>query len=52
MDGLEKLTSSISALIGTIEKALSAYETINETIKIFGEISEAAAARKIASNTA
>jgi hypothetical protein len=52
MSGFEKITSAISSVIGTIDKALSTYEAINETIKIFGEISEASAAKKIASNSA
>lgn len=52
MSAFEKITSAISGVIDTIENALSAYEAINDTIKLFGEISEAAAARKIASNSA
>ena len=52
MSGFEKITSAIGGVIDTIENALSAYEAINDTIKLFGEISEAAAARKIASNSA
>jgi len=52
MSGFEKITSAIGGVIDTIENALSAYEAINDTIKLFGEISEAAAAKKIASNSA
>ena len=52
MNGFEQLSASISALIGTIEQALSVYDAIIETIKIFGEISEASAAKRVASNSA
>lgn len=52
MSTFEKVTSSISSVIGTIDEAISAYESINEIIKMFGEIAEASSAKKIAADSA
>ena len=52
MSTFEQITSGIGGIVDTIDKALSAYEAINETIQLFDAISEASAAKKIASNSA
>ena len=51
MSAFELLTSGIGGIVDTIEKAISAYESINETIQLFDAISEASAAKRIASNS-
>lgn len=52
MSTFQKVTSSISAVVSTISEAISAYESINDIIKLFGEISEATAAKKVAADSA
>lgn len=51
MSPFEQVTSAIDATISTIETCISAYESINDIIKLFGEISEISAAKKIAANS-
>lgn len=46
MNSFEKVTASIDACISTIETCIGAYESINDMIKLFGEISEISAAKK------
>lgn len=50
MSTFDQVTSSISAVISTISEAMNAYESINDVIQLFGEISEASAAKKVAAD--
>ena len=52
MTAFEKTTSVIENTINSIEALINAYESIIEMVKLFGEISELAAAKKVAANTA
>lgn len=51
MSSFEQVTSAIDATISTIETCIGAYEAINDIIKLFGEISEISAAKKMAANS-
>lgn len=48
----EQVTDGISAVITTIQSAIGAYESIMDTIEMFGEISAAMSAKKVAENAA
>lgn len=50
MSTFKKVTSSISAVISTINEAMGAYEAISDVVQLFGEISEASAAKKVAAD--
>ena len=50
MSTFKKVTSSISAVICTINEAMGAYEAISDVVQLFGEISEASAAKKVAAD--
>lgn len=50
MGTFKKVTSSISAVISTINEAMGAYEAISDVVQLFGEISEASAAKKVAAD--
>ena len=50
MSTFKKVTSSISAVISTINEAMGAYEAISDEVQLFGEISEASAAKKVAAD--
>ena len=50
--GFKDTMAVIDATINSINMLVSAYEGINNIIKMFGEISELAAAKKVAANTA
>ena len=50
MSTFKKVTSSISAVISTINEAMGAYEAIYDVVQLFGEISEASAAKKVAAD--
>lgn len=50
MSTFKKFTSSISAVISTINEAMGAYEAISDVVQLFGEISEASAAKKVAAD--
>ena len=52
MTAFEKTTSIIENTINSIEALINAYESVMDMIKLFGEISELAAAKKVAANTA
>lgn len=52
MSSFEKITSAVSAVISTIDEAISAYESINDVITMFGEIAQASSAKKIAADSA
>ena len=52
MTAFEQTTSVIENTINSIEALINAYESIIEMVKLFGEISELAAAKKVAANTA
>lgn len=52
MNSFERVTSAIDATINTINALISSYESVNKMIKLFGEISELTAAKKIAANSA
>ena len=51
-NGFKDTMAVIDATINSINMLVSAYEGINNIIKMFGEISEIAAAKKVAANTA
>lgn len=50
MSTFKKVTSSISAVISTINEAMGANEAISDVVQLFGEISEASAAKKVAAD--
>ena len=50
--GFKDTMAVIDATINSINMLVSAYEGINNIIKLFGELSELAAAKKVAANTA
>ena len=50
--GFKDTMAVIDATINSINMLVSAYEGINNIIKMFGEISELASAKKVAANTA
>lgn len=50
MSTFKKVTSSICAVISTINEAMGAYEAISDVVQLFGEISEASAAKKVAAD--
>lgn len=52
MSTFEKVTSSISSVVGTIDEAISAYESISEVVRMFAEVAEASSAKKIAADSA
>lgn len=52
MTAFERTTSVIENTINSIEALINAYESIIEMVKLFGELSELAAAKKVAANTA
>ena len=52
MSPFERTISVIETVCSTFETLISMYEGVTEVIKIFSAISEAASAKKIASNTA
>lgn len=52
MSTFDKVTSAIDATISTIENCIGVYESVNNIIKLFGEISEIAAAKKVAAASA
>ena len=52
MTAFEKTTAVIDNTINSIESLISIYEKIMDTIKLFGEISELAAAKKVAADAA
>ena len=52
MTPFEQATQGISAVIGTIQEAMSAYESITELIQLFGDISAASSAKKVAADEA
>jgi len=52
MTAFEKTTAVIENTINSIEALINAYESVMDMIKLFGELSELAAAKKVAANTA
>ena len=51
MSAFEKVTSGFETTISTIQSVIGVYEAITGIIKLFGEISELVAAKKVASNS-
>ena len=52
MSAFEQITNGIGAVISTIQEMIGAYESIMAVIELFGDISEASSAKKIAADSA